>query len=251
MMRSSVWDRRRGGMVLAAGLAGGVIALAFTASAFGQSITGGCSATVNGRDPRQLTQDSPLKVKKGQAVNLRGSVPPAAGGGRIKSSTLVKVNTPIWMPDLTFGPFKGTGASWGGRVKPPSLIFTLASGIYKVHGRATGTGGWTCTGSGYIQLGDAAAAEAGLGGLLGAGGATAVATGRKPKGGKPEAGDPRLSALAGGDPPPKKAATPEEALVREIAGVDKDTRKNLGADLVMFFVLLIMFALLGMWIGSA
>lgn len=90
-----------------------------------------------------------------------GTAPTGVTGGR--SSTRVKVETPVLLPDMSFGPYKGKGAAWGGTVEVPKIPFTLGSGIYKVNGTATGTGGWRCTGSAYVQLGDTSPIEAATG----------------------------------------------------------------------------------------
>ena len=166
---------------------------------------------------------------------VAGTAPAGASSGR--STTRVKVETPFWLPDMSFGPYKGKGTSWGGTVKVPSIIFTLGSGIYKVNGRGTGSG-WSCTGSAYMQLGDTSAAEAALGGAAALGGGALAASGRKPKGGKNLGkSDPRVT---------KKAENSlGRAIVNLIKEIGPDLKANFGADLFLIIALLLIFILLG------
>ncbi len=217
--------------VLAAALLGALCSFLIAGMALSQSLTGGCSATVNGRSPQQLTKDSPLVVAEGDSVTLQGTAPAGAASGR--STTRVKVETPFWMPDMSFGPYKGKGTSWGGTVEVPKILFTLASGIYKVNGTGTGSG-WRCTGSGYVQLGDAALAEAaiGAGAALGAGAAARGA--RKPPGGPVQDGnDPRVNKNREG-----------KALVGMIRDLVRDLKAEFGADAALVVALIILFLIL-------
>lgn len=221
--------------VLGAAVLGAVLGFLLTGGALAQSLGGGCSATVNGKSPTQLTKDAPLVVAKGDNVVVAGNAPPGASSGR--STTRVKVETPFWLPDISFGPYKGKGTSWGGTVKVPDIVFTLGSGIYKVNGTGRGTG-WTCTGSAYMQIGDTSAAEAALGGAAALGGGALAVSGRKPKGGKVQDGDdPRIT---------KKAENSlGRAIVNLIKEIGPDVRANFGSDLFLMIALLLLFVLLG------
>ena len=82
---------------------------------------------------------------------------------------------------LLLATYKGKGAAWGGTVEVPKILFTLGSGIYKVNGTATGTGGWRCTGSAYVQLGDSSPIEAAAGGAAALGGERSRCSGGNPR----------------------------------------------------------------------
>ena len=129
------------------------ILLSFTAVAGAQGITGGCTATVNGRSPESMTEDNPLVVSKDEQVSLSGQVPPsvAPAGKQIRSTTDVYVDIfgfPVKIRTAT-----GKGATWGGNVELPKMVRDLATGVYRVSGDATGSpGGWKCSGSAYIKL---------------------------------------------------------------------------------------------------
>ncbi|MBK5228079.1 MAG: hypothetical protein JJE05_06180 [Actinobacteria bacterium] len=186
-----------------------------------QSLSGGCSATINGKTPTQLTKDAPLVVAEGDNVVLKGTAPSSVTGGR--SSTRVKVETPVWLPDMSFGPYKGKGAAWGGTVEVPKILFTLGSGIYKVNGTATGTGGWRCTGSAYVQLGDSSPIEAAAGGAAALGGGAIALSGRKPK---------NKNSLG-------------RAIVNLIKELGPEIKATFGADGFLLLALLLLFVLLG------
>src|SRR4051794_29308507 len=48
-----------------------------TQIAYAQSLSGGCTATINGKDPTGLTKSDPLVVHKGEEVAVKGTVPPS------------------------------------------------------------------------------------------------------------------------------------------------------------------------------
>lgn len=205
-----------------AGFLGAVIGLVAAGGASAQSLTGGCTADINGKAPTQLTKDAPLVVAEGDNVVLNGAAPGSATG---RSSTRVKVETPIWLPDMSFGPYRGKGAAWGGTVEVPKILFTLASGIYKVNGTASGTGGWRCTGSAYVQLGDSSPVEAAAGGAIALGGGAIALSGRKPK--------------------RKDENSLGRAIVNLIRELGPDVKANFGADGLLLIAILFLFVLLG------
>jgi hypothetical protein len=203
----------------------------FAGGAWAQSLTGGCSATINGRAPAQLTKDNPLGVAKGEKVTLEGTAPASAGKGG--SSTSVRVETPFWAPDISFGPYKGKGTAWGGTVDVPDILFSLAPGIYRVNGTATGSG-WRCVGSAYVDIGKTSPASAALGGAAVLGGGAAVRSGRKRK----KKAKPRLK-----DDPNAMG----RAIVNIIRELGPELKARFGADLFLIIALLIMFVVLGIF----
>lgn len=209
--------------VLVAGFLGAAIGIIAAGGAWAQSLTGGCAATINGKTPTQLTKDAPLAVAEGDNVVLKGTAPSSVAGGR--SSTRVKVETPAWLPDMPFGPYKGKGTAWGGTVEVPKILFTLGSGIYKVNGTATGTGGWRCIGSAYVQLGDSSPIEAAVGGAAALGGGAIALSGRKPKN--------------------KDENSLGRAIVNLIKELGPDIKASFGADGFLLIALLLLFVLLG------
>lgn len=138
-----------------------IVALTSTA-AFGQGVDGGCTATVNDEDPSALTEDDPLKVDEDDTVDLVGTVPPDGGGSSKTEVYVIVAGFRVPVEDE-----QGTGEEWGDTVEVPNAIADLAPGIYRVEGEASGTGGWNCEGSAYVDVDGgpftaAAAAGAGL-----------------------------------------------------------------------------------------
>ena len=117
-------------------------------AALAQEVTGGCSATVNGRTPDTLDIKHPLVVAEGDTVDLTGQVPAAAGAGTILSETRISVEV---VGDVPVASASGDGPLWGGTVEIPDVLTKLAPGVYRVKGTAEGSG-WVCTGSGYIKI---------------------------------------------------------------------------------------------------
>jgi len=147
-------------------------------AAFGQEVTGGCSATINGRTPDTLDIKHPLVVAKGDTVVLTGQVPAVAGTGPILSETRITVEVGGDIPVATAG---GDGPFWGGTVEIPDVLTSLAPGVYKVKGTATSSG-WVCTGSGYIKIeGGPVTAAMGVGLAVGAAGLVATVGARRTK----------------------------------------------------------------------
>ncbi len=165
-------------------LGAGLILVGFAVQVQAQEITGGCTATINGRAPASLTKKDPLLVRKDESVSLSGQVPAsvAPAGSSIRSTTDVYVSVlgvPVKIRTAT-----GKGPGWGGNAELPEFVRNLAVGVYKVSGKATGSpDGWSCSGSGYIELDGnpltKPAVYAGAG--FAAAGAALVARGRRPK----------------------------------------------------------------------
>jgi putative component of membrane protein insertase Oxa1/YidC/SpoIIIJ protein YidD len=185
-------------VVALAGL--GVVVTASVAQAVG--VTNGCTATINGRDPATMDQDHPLVVRKHGVVQVRGTVPPAiaAQGSSIKSNTHIKVSIVSGLFEPTTKDDPGTGPTWGG-TKAVDDYLKYGVGLYKVTGVATGSG-WSCEGSGYVELKDGnplgkpVGGGAGVAILLGLLGAAASS-----RGGEPDAPAASPSSDGEGDEP--------------------------------------------------
>lgn len=196
-------------------------------AAWGQSITGGCTATVNGRTPQSLTEGNPLIVSKDESVTLSGSVPPSVASApkkQIKSTTDVYVD--VFGFPVKVRTANGTGPTWGGSVQLPKVIRDLATGVYRVSGDATGSpGGWSCSGSGYIKLDGSALTKPAtyIGAGIGAAGGAAALGGKKPGKGKKNAGG--------------------QSLVDLIKEMGKDLKADFGADTAMLIALLLIWFL--------
>lgn len=147
-------------------------------AALAQEVTGGCSATVNGRTLDTLDIKHPLVVAKGDTVALTGQVPDAAGSGTILSETRIYVEV---VGDVPVTTETGDGPFWGGTVEVPDVLTSLAPGVYKVKGTAEGSG-WMCTGSAYIKIEGGPVTAAAAVGVVAAGAGVATAVGaRRPK----------------------------------------------------------------------
>jgi hypothetical protein len=239
--------RRRGALRrgLAVCLLGSSAMLLLHAAASAQGITGGCTATVNGRTLSQLTKDNPLVVSKGQRVNITGAVPPQFAVSNTTSSTSAKVITPWYLPDVSFGPYQGKGSRWGANVEVPSIAFTLGPGTYKVVGTATGTGGWRCDASAWVKIDGNPTAGAAGGAVLAAGGAAAVAGGRGRKpGGK---GKPRPGRSARDRVRDRIENSLGRAIIELIREIEPEVRANFGADtaMVIAYILILILLVLG------
>ena len=110
-------------------------------AALAQGIEGNCSATVNQRTLDTLDIKHPLIVEKGDSVALTGAIPPGAEPGPSQTKIYVEVGA-----DIPVANEPGDGSSWGGTVTVPEVLTSLAPGVYKVKGTATGSG-WLCSGS--------------------------------------------------------------------------------------------------------
>lgn len=147
-------------------------------AALAQEVTGGCSATVNGRTLDTLDIKHPLVVAKGDTVALTGQVPDAAGSGAVRSETRIYVEV---VGDVPVATEPGDGPFWGGVVEVPDVLTSLAPGVYKVKGTAEGSG-WVCTGSAYIKIeGGPVTAAAAVGAVAAGAGVAAAIGARRPK----------------------------------------------------------------------
>jgi hypothetical protein len=132
----------------------GLLVFAWTAIAFAQGVTGGCSADINGVDPATMTRDDPLVVSEGQVVSVQGTVPPEVQSvprDQVQSNTTITVSIVEGVADVSSESHPGQGYSWGGQVNVDDYL-KWTVGLYKVEGAAVGTPDWSCTGSGYIKL---------------------------------------------------------------------------------------------------
>lgn len=130
----------------------GLFIMIFSAVAFGQGVSGGCSATVNGSNPASLTRNNPLLVSSGQSVSVRGTIPPSvANPNQVVSNTTITVSIVEGVGEVESSDHPGNGPSWGGSVVADDYL-KWSTGLYLVEGFATGTGGWSCVGSGYVKL---------------------------------------------------------------------------------------------------
>lgn len=205
--------------VVALCLAGG-ISLLVAAPAFAQEIDGGCSAQVNGRDPSSMTEDEPLVLKKNRRVDVRGSAPASAGGGKNQTNLSVVV----FGGKVPVETIRGEGAEWGGRAEVPGYLKTFAPGVYRVEGEASGSG-WSCTASGYIELkGGPWTVAAGVGAVLGLIG-TALAIGSR------------------GSAPDKAAVGRTLGVEHRRMKIEPDRLRNAAADLIYLLLLALAFFL--------
>jgi putative component of membrane protein insertase Oxa1/YidC/SpoIIIJ protein YidD len=175
--------RTAGAAVAAAGL---VVMLA--GAAHGQSVSGGCTAFINGRSVTTMTRDNPLVVSKGQVVNVVGTVPAeVASLPREQIRSVTRIDIAIIDPIAKARPRAnpGTGPQWGSSVNVDRYL-EWGGGLYKVTGEANiNAGGVTriCRATAYIEMNGSQVATAVAGGLAVAGGAGAVASpGRKKEG---------------------------------------------------------------------
>jgi hypothetical protein len=209
----------------------GLVMLAMSA-AQAQSLNGGCTATINGRQLPSMTFGDPLEVTKGKGLSVSASVP----------ATSKKAKTQL---SVSIGPiskgysFKGTSYNRG--LNPPSWLFSVADGV--VLGRGTATGqGYSCSGSGYVKIdGDGLLAIIG-GTLLGAGGAAGVANASGSKNHPTEEAPPaqETSGQRTADDPNKEG--------REIVEMIKEARRDIPKDFLATFILILMFIIIWFFI---
>ena len=120
--------------------------------AWAQGVEGGCTATINGRPPASLTADNAIEVEKDQVVSITGTVPGSVANQEdVESTTEITLFAGV-LNGVPLETVEGTGPEWGGEAEVPDAIFDYAPGIYLVGGEASGTGGWSCEGSGYIEI---------------------------------------------------------------------------------------------------
>ncbi len=161
--------------------AAAVLMIGTVATASAQEVTGGCSATVNGQTLDTLDIKHPLVVEKGDILALTGTVPASAGTGTIYSETKIHVEV---IGDVPVAEQTGDGVTWGDWVEVPDVLTSLAPGVYKVKGTATGDG-WVCNGSAYIKVegGPLTAANA-IGAVAAVAGGIGAITSARPKQGQ-------------------------------------------------------------------
>ena len=176
-----------------------VVLVVLAPTALAQEVTGGCSATVNGLTLDSLDIKHPLVVAKGDTVALTGSVPAAAGAGTVYSETKIYVEL---VGDIPVAEQTGDGVVWGDWVEVPDILTSLAPGVYKVKGTATGDG-WLCTGSAYIRIeGGPLTAATAIGAVAAVAGAVAAIGSITPKKGQVfyEGGPPGAGAGSSAEP---------------------------------------------------
>lgn len=158
-----------------------MVLIALVPMASAQEVTGGCSATVNGQTLDTLDIKHPLVVAKGDILALTGSVPASAGTGTIYSETKIYVEV---VGDLPVAEQTGDGVVWGDWVEVPEVLSSLAPGVYRVKGTATGDG-WVCNGSAYIKIeGGPLTAATAVGAVAAAVGGIGAVTAARPKKGQ-------------------------------------------------------------------
>ncbi len=223
--------------------------------AVGQSLSGGCDATVSGRSPESMTKSDPLLIDPDIPIAVTGSVP-AAGLALPDNQATSELDIYLY----TFGvpvPVDNrseTGHSWGGTVDVPSWLSSLASGLYKVEAKATGNPGWACQADGYVKLGDSGfTAAAAVGAVVLAAGVGAAVTSAKPVGGGPRPETPSdidPNAPPGVTPkdPPEQQGRLGGKQGRPLGGAGIDTSAALQANLGLLLGLLLLFvaALVGL-----
>lgn len=150
--------------------------LSFAASASAQDVSAGCTATVNGRAVRSLTEEDPVapKGKKGRIV-LRGNKP----GGRGKnagSKTETNFYAVVFGARLALESSTSKAGKWGGRVELPGYLTSLGAGTYRIEAETAGADASQCTASAYVRLkGGPLTFALGIGALLtGVGAAVAL-----------------------------------------------------------------------------
>jgi len=132
----------------------GMFVIGLTAFALAQGVNGGCTATVNGRDPATMTRADPLVVSEGEVVRVDGVVPASAQAmpeDQVQSTTVITVSGIEGVFGVSSESHPGQGYAWGGQVSVDDYL-KWGVGLYKVEGEATGTPGWTCAGTGYVKL---------------------------------------------------------------------------------------------------
>lgn len=132
-----------------------LLLLALSAPAFADEISGGCTASINGRDVADITRSNPIVLKDGATtVNVSGMVPPSAlavAPSQVTTIFELRLADAGFVPGLTE---EGTGHMFMGRAEIPDWIRNLAAGLWKLDAVATGTpGSWQCSASVYVSVG--------------------------------------------------------------------------------------------------
>jgi hypothetical protein len=128
----------------AAAFMSGIVLLALAGSALAQTISGGCSGTVNGRTPTSMTRSDPLVVEKGDTVQATGTAPKAGPNVTVVSFYVLEP----W-GKVSSEKHEGDGTSWGGSASVDERLPGV--GLYKGFAEASGQG-WSCEASGYIRV---------------------------------------------------------------------------------------------------
>lgn len=177
----------------------GPLLLIVTAVALAQGVNGGCTATVNGRDPATLTRDAPVVVQKGGTVRVRGAVPPAIQSlpeDQVQSNTTITVSIVEGVAEVGSSDHPGQGHAWGGTANVDEYVGGPV-GLYFVEATAVGSPNWVCTASGYVKLEGNPLSEpigqaaTGVGLLGGAGALASTFSKRRPGDAAPSAQDVR------------------------------------------------------------
>lgn len=152
----------------------GTIVASLASSALAQEITGeDCFAAVGGKQPRDLTENKPLKLKKNDKIEIMA----LPRGPAINGATRTEAAVVLFGVRLPIGTEKAKGL-WGGRFELPGYLKTITSGVHRIEFEATGKS-VDCSGSAYIDLkGGPLTIALGLGVLL-AGIGAAVALGAR------------------------------------------------------------------------
>lgn len=150
-----------------------VLFLAVGAPASADEISGGCTATINGRDVAGITKSDPLALDEGaMTVVVSGMVPPsvlAAPPSQVTTTFELHLADAGYLPGTTES---GTGHAFSGRAEIPSWIRNLAAGLWKLDAVATGTpGSWQCSASVYVNVGGPLTVATALGLVAAVGGA--------------------------------------------------------------------------------
>jgi hypothetical protein len=164
----------------------GVVMLGGVVPAAADEISGGCTATVNGRDVASITRSDPLVLPSGTAsVNVSGSVPPAAlaaAASSVTTSLDIDVADSWWLPGFHYD---ATGHAFSGNAEIPGWVRSLAAGLWKMDAVATGTpGGWRCAASIYVKVGGPLTAATAVGAGAAVAGAAVTASAASGGGGR-------------------------------------------------------------------
>lgn len=132
----------------------GLLLVAFSTAAYAQTLTGGCTATVNGQNPTTATRNNPVVVQKGGTVRVRGTAPPEVQTlpeNQVQSNTTVTVSIVEGVADVESSNHPGQGYEWGGTENVDEYVGGPI-GLYFVEATAIGSPSWNCSASGYVKL---------------------------------------------------------------------------------------------------
>jgi len=141
------------------GLIGGVLFLAFSAAAYAQGVSGGCSAFLRGANGTDVpaeaaTSNSPVVVDINSTAGVRGFAPDGTPQDTTSLTTItVSIIEQVVEPQSENHP--GTGALWGGEVRVEPYA-RWGTGLYLVTGTSNGSSpsgsSFSCEGSGYYKV---------------------------------------------------------------------------------------------------